>query len=118
MLKNKTPMSKIRQALRLYTQGKSKMFIKEHTGLSRNTVKKYINLFIEINQSFDEVNKLTDKDLDELFGNNPNIEPPEKRRQLIECFPAISKELKRKGVTLEIVWKGLKSIMCKFYMWY
>jgi transposase len=106
MLKNKTPMSKIRQALRLYTQGKSKMFIKEHTGLSRNTVKKYINLFIESKQSFGEVNKLTDRDLDELFGNSPKIEPPEKLKQLIECFPAISKELKRKGVTLEIVWNG------------
>ena len=106
MLKNKTPMSKIRQALRLYTQGKSKMFINEHTGLSRNTVKKYINLFIESKQSFEEVNKLTDKDLDDLFGNNPKLEPSEKLKQLIECFPAISKELKRKGVTLEIVWKG------------
>jgi response regulator of citrate/malate metabolism len=71
-------MSKIRQALRLFTQGKSKMFIQEHTGLSRNTVKKHINLFIESKQSFEEVNNLTDKDLDELFGNNPKLEPSEK----------------------------------------
>jgi hypothetical protein len=42
------------------------------------------------------VNKLTDKDMDDLFGNNLKIEPPEKLKQLIECFPAISKELKRK----------------------
>ena len=85
-------MSKIRQALRLYTQEKSKMFIKEHTGLSRNTVKKYINLFIESKLTFDEVNKLSDKDLDELFGYNPQAEPTERLKQLIECFPAISRK--------------------------
>jgi len=104
MLKNKTPMSKIRQALRLYTQGKSKMFIKEHTGLSRNTVKKYINLFVESKLTFEEINKLSDKDLDDLLGNKPP-EPNERFKQLLACFPAINKELKRKGVTLEIVWK-------------
>lgn len=98
-------MSKIRQTLRLYTQGKSKMFIKEHTGLSRNTVKKYINLFVENKLTFEELSKLSDKDLDELFGFNPLAEPTERFKQLNECFPAISKELKRKGVTLEIVWK-------------
>ena len=104
MLKNKVPMSKIRQALRLYTQGKSKMFIKELTGLSRNTVKKYINLFIQNKHSIEDITNLSDKELDDLFCNT-RIEPSERLKQIIECFPDIDKELKRKGITREIVWK-------------
>ena len=105
MLKNKAPMSKIRQILRLYTQGKSKLFISTHTGMSRNTVKKYITLFVDSKLSFDEIDKLTNKDLDDLFGYTSRLEPSKRYNQLIACFPAINKELKRKGVTREIVWQ-------------
>lgn len=97
-------MSKIKQSLRLYTQGKSKMFIKEHTGLSRNTVKKYINLFIQNKLSIEDIINLSDKELDDLFYNT-RIEPSERLKQLVECFPDMDKELKRKGITREIVWK-------------
>jgi len=35
-------MSKLRRVLQLYHQGKSKLFISNYLGLSRNTVNKYI----------------------------------------------------------------------------
>ena len=38
-------MIKIRQILRLYTQGYSKLKIAEQTGIARNTLKKYIKEF-------------------------------------------------------------------------
>jgi DNA-binding NarL/FixJ family response regulator len=41
-------MSKLRQVLRLYSQGKSKIFISNYIPLSRNTVKKYIKRFNEL----------------------------------------------------------------------
>ena len=97
-------MSKIRQLLRLHTQGKSKMFIKEHTGLSRNTVKKYIKLFQESKLTYQELVQQSDKDLNDLFGSNQPAVPSGRLNQLIELLPEISKALKRKGVTLELIW--------------
>ena len=38
--------SKLRNVIKLYTQGKSKIFISEYLQLSCNTVKKYINQFL------------------------------------------------------------------------
>jgi transposase len=104
MLKNRLIMSKIRQLLRLHTQGKSKMFIKEHTGLSRNTVKKYIKLFRESKLTYQELAELSDKDLNDLFGNNKPVESAKRLIKLIELLPDIDKSLKRKGATLELVW--------------
>ncbi len=98
-------MNKLRQVLRLHTQGKGKNFIKENTGLSRNTVKKYVRLFLECKLSYQELDQMSDKDLDDLFENNSKLELPEKLIQLTEAFPSIDKALKRKGVTMEIVWK-------------
>ena len=39
MANKKTDMSKLRQMLRLYSQGKSKLKISDMTGVSRNTLK-------------------------------------------------------------------------------
>ena len=40
----KEHMSNLRQILRLYAQGESKLKISELTGLSRNTLKKYLKI--------------------------------------------------------------------------
>ena len=60
-------MSKLRTVIKFYVQGKSKVFISSYLGLSRNTVKKYIKQFSGLKLTFDELNKLTDVELDELF---------------------------------------------------
>ena len=60
-------MSKLRKVIKLYVQGKSKVFISSYLGLSRNTVKKYVRQFSGLNVTYDELDKLTDLDLDELF---------------------------------------------------
>ncbi len=64
-------MSKLRHVLKLYCQGQNKLQISTMTGLSRNTVKKYIHAFVGLKTTWEDVNKLTDKDLDELFCNEP-----------------------------------------------
>jgi ATP-dependent DNA ligase len=61
-------MTRIRQILRLYTQGKSKKQISQLTSSSRNTVKKYIHKFILEHLTYDVVNEMSDHDLDLLFG--------------------------------------------------
>ena len=60
-------MSKLRKVIKLYVGGKSKVFISTYLGLSRNTVKKYIKQFNGLKVTFEELDRLSDLDLDELF---------------------------------------------------
>ena len=61
-------MSKIRQILRMYSQGRSKLSIAAQTGVSRNTAKRYMATFDASGLTFEQVNTLNDKELDDFFG--------------------------------------------------
>jgi transposase len=112
-------MSKIRQILRLHSQGQSNLAIYRLTGVSRNTLKKYVRDYKVLNLNMIEIEELTDHDLEELFTqfkpHQHNI--TDKARELYKLFPDIDKQLKRKGVTLHMMWEkyltqhpdGLKS---------
>lgn len=98
-------MNKIRQVLRLYTQGQSKLKIATQTGIARNTLKKYIKEFTRSGLSFEEISTLSDKDLEDLF-IKPEEKPLDNKQQtLFTLFPAIDKELKKKGVTRYLLWE-------------
>lgn len=102
-------MIKIRQILRLQSQGLSKLQIAAQTGIARNTLKKYIKEFTSSGLSFEEINELSDKELEDLFVK-PEDRPLNERLQvLFSLFPAIEKELKRKGVTRQLLWKEYKT---------
>ena len=60
-------MSKLKSVLRLYVQGRSKLFISEYLNISRNTVKKYIHQFTSLNMTFEELDEMSDMKLEELF---------------------------------------------------
>lgn len=60
-------MSKLRNVLKLYVQGRSKLFISSYLNLSRNTVKKYIRRFVSLKLTFEELEVLDDLKLEELF---------------------------------------------------
>ncbi|WP_242457747.1 helix-turn-helix domain-containing protein [Pedobacter sp. BS3] len=62
-------MSKIRQILRMYHQQRSIMFIAAQTDTSRNTVKKYVASFKSSGFTFEEVNALNDRELEDFFGS-------------------------------------------------
>lgn len=100
-------MSKIRQILRLHSQGSSNLAIYRLTGVSRNTLKKYIRDYKILNLNMIEIEELTDHDLEELFTQFK----PHKHRltdkaiQLHEMFPDIDKQLRRKGVTRQMMWE-------------
>jgi transposase len=105
MANNPISMSKIRQILRLHSQGRGKLLIANHTGIARNTLKKYLKEFEHSGLSFKEINELSDKDLEDLF-----IKPEEKPlspklQALFSLFPAMDKELKRKGITRLLLWE-------------
>lgn len=98
-------MSKIRYILRLYSQGRSKLQIAMHGGVSRNTLKTYIRLFEESELSYSQLDELSDKDLEQIF-----IKPAErplnaKQKELFSLFPDYDKQLKRKGMTRQLLWE-------------
>lgn len=98
-------MSKIRQILRLHTQGYSKLKISVQTGISRNTLKKYLKEFMASGLRFDEISTLSDKDLEDLFVKGEARPQSDKLQTLFNRFPLIDKELKKKGVTRELLWE-------------
>jgi transposase len=101
-------MSKIRHVLQLHSQGRSKLLISQQTGIARNTIKKYIKEFNHSGLSFKEVNELSDKDLEDLF-IHPDEKPlKEKHKILFNLFPVYDKELRKKGITRQILWMKYK----------
>jgi len=103
---NKTiSMIKIRQILRLHTQGHSKLKIAMQTGVARNTLKKYLAAFTASGLSFEQINVLSDKDLEDMFVKPEDKPLNEKLQTLFSLFPGIDKELKKKGVTRQMLWQ-------------
>lgn len=99
-------MSKIRQILRMYTQGRSKLSIAAQAGVSRNTAKKYFAAFDASGFTFEEINTLNDKELEDFFGKS-NERPPDKRMLALQrCFAQTDKELKRVGMNRRILWEA------------
>ncbi len=101
-------MNKIRQILRLHTQGYKKLQIAAQVSVSRNTLKKYLAEFTKSGLSFSEVNELSDKDLEDLFTKQEDNPVNDRLRTLFSIFPAIDKALKRKGVTRKMLWQEYK----------
>src|SRR5665647_691301 len=57
-------MSKVRSIIRLYTEGVSEQSIGERTGLPRNSVKKYIRLFLASGKSLEVIEYMSDTELE------------------------------------------------------
>jgi len=97
-------MKKVRLIIRLYTEGVSKKSISEKSGCTRNTVKKYIRQFIALGMSLEELNKLNNTSLEQLFKSERKPTNP-KLERLLKYFLEMEKSLKRKGVTREQLWQ-------------
>jgi transposase len=102
-------MSKLRQVFKLHCQGQSKLYISTVTGLSRNTVSKYINNFIALKSTWEETNALSDKDLDDLFCKSPEVIPSDKLSRLHRFFSESSKRLGQCGVNRIYLWVEYKT---------
>jgi transposase len=101
-------MSKIRQILRMYSQGRSKQSIAVQAGVSRNTAKKYFAAFDASSCTFDEINALNDKELEDFFGGSQERPPDKRMLSLQRCFPQVDKELKRTGMNRRILWEAYR----------
>jgi transposase len=101
-------MSKVRNIIRLYTEGVSKQSIGERTGLPRNSVKKYIRLFLASGKSIEEVEQMSDTELEQMFLDmvpRYHIEDDPRQQSLKEFFPTMEKALKSRGITKENLWQ-------------
>ena len=98
-------MNKVRKVLELYYKGKSKSFISRYLSLSRNTVKKYISLSRLLNIDKIALDYKTDSELENIFQKEGEISIPPRLENLYKFFPYMEKELKRTGVTKELMWE-------------
>jgi transposase len=108
-------MSRIRQILRLYTQGQSNKKISELTCSSRNTVKKYIHKFIHEHLTYDLISAMSDHELDQLFGYTEPAVKDARFEQLQSLLPDMEKQMKRKGMTITLIWEQYRSLHPKGY---
>lgn len=114
---NKTiVMTKIRQILRSFTQGKSKVQIREQTGSSRNTIKKNIRKFIAEKMTFDMLSTLTDTELEVMFGSGELLDKGDRYEQLQQMLPELEKRFKQKGVTIYMFWQHYRKVHTDGYM--
>jgi len=101
-------MLNIRHILRLHSQNHTTSEIIVQTGIHNLTLKKIIKDFKTSKLSFQEINELSDKDLEDLFEKPIGNQHSEKLKTLYNLFPEIDKELKRKGVTKALLWEEYK----------
>lgn len=106
MANNTISMSKIRQILRMYSQGRSKLSIAVQADVSRNTAKRYFSAFDASGCTFEQINALNDKELEDFFGKGRERRPDSRLQALQRCFPNMDKELKRTGVTRLMLWEA------------
>ena len=99
-------MFQIRQLLRLYADGKGSKFISKATGISRNTVKKYLLQFIALGLTIERVEAMSDRQLATGFLIvKPKIESS-RVTDLEALLPQLADKLKKRGVTKQMVYSG------------
>ena len=98
-------MIKLRQIFRLYAQGKSKRQVAALTGVSRNTVKKYLAEFTLLRLTYDAISQMSDEGLAALFGQSEVPKKDVRFEELQTLLPGIEKSLKKKGATITLLWE-------------
>ncbi len=104
MANKQIDMRKIKQIYKLYNEGVSKRKISLVTGLSRNTVTKYIDFFKRYKLTNYEVTAMTLEELNRLFKSDQKVKSPQ-LLTLEKYFPYFDKELRKTGVTKELLWQ-------------
>jgi hypothetical protein len=96
-------MSKLKHIVRLRSNGVPLQTIAKASGLSRNTVKKYLRLIEVKKLGHEDLLKMDDAVLDALL-NDPEPQDDARYQSLASLFDYIEKELTRTGVNRWILW--------------
>jgi len=100
-------MSKLRQILKFSVKHhQGSRAVRDMTGVSRTTIRRYITQFRELKIPWDELSTLSDNELNALFNTNPELpEPSEREKVLYALFPQVEKRMKQPGMTLQKLWQ-------------
>jgi len=104
MANNQIEMRKVKKLFKLYTEGVSKRQISIQLGLSRNTVAKYIAFFQRYKLTNYEVSAMTLEELHRLFTSGQKKKSSQ-QKTLEQYFPYFDKELRKTGVTKQLLWE-------------
>lgn len=100
MANKPTEMSKVRQIIKLHFKGIGKKRIAERVGVSKRTAKHYIDYFHSLKITYQETEKLSDLELNNLFHPAHHKPPCSKLEELYAYLPTVVKQLRRTGATL------------------
>jgi len=93
----------------MHSQGRGKKQISTLTGISRNTVKKYLQKFVSLKLTYAQAEAMNDHELDVLFTLREEPEAKDERYEIFQrMLPEIEKQLKRKGVTRLQLWEAYR----------
>ena len=82
---NKTiHMTKVRQILRHHVQGAGSKQISKLTGVARNTVKRYVRQFTEESMTIEEIDRMSDYELDSALPSHRHSLDP--RLEQLQAF--------------------------------
>ncbi len=109
MANKPTSMSNVRQIIKLYHQQMGKKKIGERLGMSKNTVRLYIEQYRQLKTTWEELSKLTDFELNKLFHPPKDLLLNDRLQQLHDFFPVMEKQLRRRGMTVAWLYKEFKS---------
>lgn len=104
-MSQRTSMKAIREILRLYEHGYSQRKIWKITSVSRPTIKAYLQLFISHNINYEKISKMKDDEIESIFNSENQNKVNERYSQLLQLFPGYTRELKKTGVTLHLLWE-------------
>lgn len=99
-------MARLKKFLKLSLEGKSQRQIRELTGMSRNTITKYREVFNKHPLTQRELIKMSDKELYSIV--YPVSEDKAEHDMLYSLFPRMDVQLSRVGVTKLILWEQYK----------
>jgi transposase len=101
-------MSKVKQIIKLYSQGIGKKKIGSRLCMSKNTVKQYLDTFHNLKTTWEDLLKLSDYELDKLFHPPHETLVNQKAQQLYDYFPEMERQLRKRGVTVAMLYKKYK----------
>ena len=102
MPNNQLGMEKIRQVLRCYSQSHGTRSISSMLSISRNTVKKYLQVFQQSGLDYEQILSLSDQELSVMFHEKTKVKTENERLEELKLLlPEYCKRLQKKGVTRE-----------------
>jgi transposase len=102
-------MGKVRQVIKLYSQGIGKKKIAARLGVSKNTVKLYVEVFIKLQTTWQELSKKTDFELNQVFHPPQETILNKRVKELFDFFPVMEKQMRRRGMTVAQQFRQFKS---------